>query len=312
MANPSFPPFPQPPPGAPRRRASSVAEIKAMLAMGPPFPVEGSVELRPSDVVVATFPKCGTTWMQQIVHGLRTRGSMDFEEISLVVPWIEMAPLLGIDPNGPQVAEPRAFKTHLSWDKVPKGGRYIYVLRDPADALVSFYHFMNGAMFERDALDLDGFAEAIFFNEKTPFDTWWRHVRGWWEQRERPDVMLVSFEELKSNLEPVVRRVASFAGIPAEEERIALATRQATFEFMRAREPQFDDHPIRAIFAQMSGGSPTDPMPPKVRAGRVGEASSALSPKVRAMLDEAWKTEIEKPLGIRSYAQLRERLPRRP
>jgi len=35
-----------------------------------------------------TPPKCGTTWMQQIVHGLRTRGSMDFNEITRVVPFL--------------------------------------------------------------------------------------------------------------------------------------------------------------------------------------------------------------------------------
>ncbi len=44
---------------------------------------------------MVTSPKCGTTWVQQIVHQLRSRGSMDFEEISIPVPWIEMAHDLG-------------------------------------------------------------------------------------------------------------------------------------------------------------------------------------------------------------------------
>ena len=48
------------------------------------------------DVLVVTSPKCGTTWVQQIVHQLRSRGSMDFEEISVPVPWIEMAHDLGM------------------------------------------------------------------------------------------------------------------------------------------------------------------------------------------------------------------------
>src|SRR5258707_1257282 len=66
----------------------------------------------PTDVFIVTPPKCGTTWMQQIVHGLRTRGSMDFDDISRVVPWINMAHDMGIDIYEPQMATPRAFKTH--------------------------------------------------------------------------------------------------------------------------------------------------------------------------------------------------------
>ena len=78
-------------------------------------------DTRPSDVFVATFPKCGTTWMQHIVHGLRTHGDMNFGEISQVVPFFEMeVDFEAFD--APQPAEPRAFKTHLSWDLMPKGG----------------------------------------------------------------------------------------------------------------------------------------------------------------------------------------------
>ena len=33
---------------------------------------------RPTDVFVSTYPKCGTTWMTQILHMLRTGGNMDF------------------------------------------------------------------------------------------------------------------------------------------------------------------------------------------------------------------------------------------
>lgn len=63
----------------------AVAEMKAKLCRLET--AEGrrrGYDLRPaspSDVIIATPPKCGTTWMQQIVHGLRSGGSMDFDEV---------------------------------------------------------------------------------------------------------------------------------------------------------------------------------------------------------------------------------------
>ena len=41
---------------------------------------------RSSDVFIVTYPKCGTTWVTQIAHCLRTRGDVSFGEITEVVP----------------------------------------------------------------------------------------------------------------------------------------------------------------------------------------------------------------------------------
>ena len=45
---------------------------------------------RPSDVLITTPPKAGTTWMQQILHQLRTGGDTTFASIDDVVPWLEI------------------------------------------------------------------------------------------------------------------------------------------------------------------------------------------------------------------------------
>lgn len=74
------------------------------------------------------------TCPSQIVQMLRSRGSMDFDEISLVIPCLEMALDYGYeDLNAPQGWEPRAYKTHFWHDHCPQGEgvKYIYVIRDP-------------------------------------------------------------------------------------------------------------------------------------------------------------------------------------
>ena len=105
---------------------------------------------QPSDLFISSFAKCGTSWVQQIVHGLRTRGDMNFDDVSQVIPWVEMAHYEGLDLAAPQPGSIRAFKSHLSWTKIPKGGRYIVSFREPKDALISLYNFVNGYWWQTD------------------------------------------------------------------------------------------------------------------------------------------------------------------
>ena len=73
---------------------------------------------KPDDVFVVTYPKCGTTWMTQICHVLRTKGKPElngFGEITEVVPWDVLAGDCGQDLDMDQVASPRIFKSHERW-----------------------------------------------------------------------------------------------------------------------------------------------------------------------------------------------------
>ncbi|UCH41373.1 MAG: sulfotransferase domain-containing protein [Gammaproteobacteria bacterium] len=105
-------------------RATNLDELSAIFARM--FDEEDiaqalEVKLRPTDVVITPYAKCGTTWLQQIVHCLRTGGDMDFDDISRVVPWIETSVALGIDLDAEQKANPRAFKSHLNWHPGSQG-----------------------------------------------------------------------------------------------------------------------------------------------------------------------------------------------
>ena len=98
-------------------RPTSIDDLTARLARFRSPEAMAALErfaVRPSDVFICTYTKSGTTWMQQVVHQLRTGGSMDFDEISVVVPWIESAADMDIDPDADQPWEPRAFNSHLS------------------------------------------------------------------------------------------------------------------------------------------------------------------------------------------------------
>jgi hypothetical protein len=254
-----------------------------------------------TDIFVSPYAKCGTTWMQQIVHGLRTRGSMDFEEITGVTPWLELAYDMGVDLNADQVAHPRVFKSHLRWDQLPKGGRYIVVLRDPVDAMMSLMRFLEGWFFERGSISLEEFAQHFLTRGD---DGYWAHTASWWRVRDREDVLLVCYEDMKLDLAGTVDLVADHLGHGYDEECRAIATRQSEFSFMKAHADQFDDRIVRRT-RDPAMGLEAGPPSGKVATGKV---KAAVPADIRASLDAHWLDTLGAEFGLNSYGDMRSAL----
>jgi hypothetical protein len=257
----------------------------------------------PTDVFIVTPPKCGTTWMQQIVHGLRTRGSMDFEEISCVVPWINVAHDLGIDINAPQVAYPKAFKSHLPLDQNPQGGKYIVVLRNPQDALISHYYFFEGFFFEKGSIDIETFAKEYYIPRRAIF----QHIMALWGRRNDQNVLPLCYENMKLDLPRTVERVAEFIGIALDAELLEIVTRQADIKFMQAHENQFEEE----LFRKIRGPAmrlPVDGKLSKVRDGQIGSAKISLPDTIKQELLDLWQAEITPVTGLNSYEALQKEL----
>ena len=262
----------------------------------------------PTDLFIATYPKCGTTLMQQIVHGLRSGGDMDFSEITEVVPWIELADDVGLDLATPENSGPRAFKTHLDWHQVPKGGRYIYIVRDPRDVVVSFFHFLKGWFFEAGSVDLEEFALGYVL-QGSRSGRYWEHLVSWWPKRLAADTLFLSFEDMLEDLAGTVARVAAFIEVPQDAARLERATQQATFEFMRAHGDQFDDHLVQKA-RNKACGLPADAISTKVRKGRAGEHEKDFPAAVAEAWEKEWREVVEPATGFDSYESLRRSLQR--
>jgi hypothetical protein len=257
---------------------------------------------RESDLIISPFAKCGTTWLQQIVHGLRSRGDLDFDDISRVVPWIETAFDLGLDLSAPQPAQPRAFKSHLPWSLVPKGGRYIVSLRDPRDALVSLFRFMEGWFFAPGSVSIGEFARRKFLERDGESD-YWSHLLSWWEQRDNTSILLLAYEHMKQDLPAAVGRIARFIGGATDAEAVAIATAQASLESMSRNRHLYDDLLIREL-AHTRAGIPLSADAAKVRAGAVGAHARELPADIGDELDAVWKSVVAPVTGARDYAAL--------
>ena len=285
----------------PAKRATSLAELREITK--PLFSAVGyekglALKLRPTDVVITPFSKSGTTWTQQIVHTLRTRGDMDFDDISRVVPWIETSFSLGLDLDAEQRANPRAFKSHLSEDLVPKGGRYINIVRNFGDAAVSFYKFNEGWFLEPGSVPIDEFVEAQMMRE----DSYFKHLLSWWPRRNEPDVLFLAYELMQRNSSETVQRIAEFIGIDLDEDLLALTLEHSCLPFMLTHKDRFDDALMRKKSEEVSN-LPTGSDSAKVREGKIG-SRTALSKKTLTRIDETWEKEITPVLGFSNYDEM--------
>ncbi len=254
-----------------------------------------------TDVFIATYPKCGTTLLQQMLHTLRTRGDMSFDEITEVVPWFESAWDIRIDPGADQVALPRVFKTHRPAEKLPDIGRFIHMTRDPLSLADSFYRFFSGWAFESGTISIDEFAQKMILGG-TGSGLYWHHLLTWWPRRHNKNVLFLCYEDFLDNPKGLIARVAKHAGITLDPELAEMALEHTSLDFMRTHATQFDDHLLREHLDPILG------LPPGGETHKVSPAGvkrSQLSPSVRNLFKQRWQETITQRLNIRDYDELR-------
>lgn len=217
---------------------------------------------RASDIVIATAPKVGTTWMQRIVS-LLVFQTAEPRPLGPISPWIDCRFQMPIDVALPMIEaqEHRRFlKAHLPFDALPiyQEVQYIHVARDPRDACMSFLnHFNSFTAAGWGGLDAVGLSDptigkAVPRPPTTPreffhywldtgvqagapmmSDTFFHIERSYWTERARPNLLMVHYNDLKADLEGEMRRIAAFLDIVVAEALWPSIVDAATFETMK-------------------------------------------------------------------------------
>jgi hypothetical protein len=202
------------------------------------------------DVFVATQMRCGTTWMQQVVYEVVSRGQGDLSDrgyghLYAVSPWIDGiysvpladAPLVGQKPT-------RIIKTHLPTSLCPYSAqaKYIYVTRHPVSCFASIVDY-NRTLLGPLAPTVENL-EAWFCSDRMYWLPWPTHVAGWWQwSRTRANVLFVHYEDMSRDFAETLDHVAGFLGyrLTADEKR--RITEKCSFRFMSEHEEMFEMAP---------------------------------------------------------------------
>ncbi|GMH48308.1 hypothetical protein TL16_g00264 [Triparma laevis f. inornata] len=276
-----------------------------------------------TEVIITTSPKAGTTWLQQICHQLRSpspSGDMSFDEISSVVPWLELAHDQGQDLNQPQLNEEvtdlRIWKSHAWEPDCPKGAKYIVVARDPCDVAISFYKFFENWFFEKDEISVDAFVQEFWLMRGVPESkmqnaSYFHHLLSWWRRRNDDDVLFLFFENLKSDLEKEVTKIAAFISNSkwscTSSSSISLATSMSSFEFMSSHSSHFNESLSKKARNVACGLREDAGMgDSKIKSGESGGGKKKLSEQLKGMIGEKWKEVMEEETGHATYELLRD------
>ena len=229
-------------------------------------------KFRDDDVIIVTYAKSGTTWLQQIVTQLILGGAEDVSMHQLS-PWVDLriTPPEALARLEAQTHR-RSVKTHLPVDALvfsPKA-KYIYIGRDGRDAAWSFFnHHFNasddyfkvfntgtihgGPPLERGSGKVHDFYTGWMDGNGHPYWPFWEHVRSWWNIRNLPNVMLIHFSDMKSDLPGSICRIADFLGIPVDQEVMPAIVEHCTFDYMKA----YAEHMAPRGGGMWSGGAKT-------------------------------------------------------
>jgi hypothetical protein len=262
--------------------------------------------LRAHDIVISTYPKCGTTWMQQLVLLLMHSSDANVDPMR-DAPWLEMSAssaVSGAKSSSPPISveelatlpEPQAsegggrrlWKTHAPAHAAPWSGgaangaatsraKIIVVSRNPKDAAISMLHHTKNIPPFAFTGGWEEFA-PLFLTGRVESSCFWEWHRGWWAaaQAEPDTILWVHFEEMKVDLRAQVARVASFLGLERSNAELDAVASRCTFEAMR------DEAEARDASAARAGGHVKKK---HFREGRSGGWRDTMTPECASAFD---------------------------
>jgi len=216
--------------------------LSNFLLIGAPGCVEhwARFQARDSDVIVASFPKSGTTWLQevvwQVVHGERSADSGDGTPLEYRFPLLEAASAGIMQMRSIHEMEaPRLMKTHLMYHLLPgglpaSGAKILYVSRDVRDACVSYYHFSRLVNYEMYRGTFQQYRDAFQAGQIT-YGPYREHVKGYLDHAD--SVLCLTYEQLHSDRAEVVKKVAKFLGRTLTDAHVEDIVNSTSFEVMK-------------------------------------------------------------------------------
>ncbi|XP_057967127.1 cytosolic sulfotransferase 7-like [Malania oleifera] len=257
---------------------------------------------RPTDVLLVTYPKSGTTWLKALALSLTGRSKHhDYYTSSHPllagsphdsVPFLEFS-ALG-NPTNPNPDLP-LMATHIPYSSLPRSVsetkcRIVCLLRDPKDVLVSLWHFTSKHRSkELPPVSLEE-AFELFCQGVSPQGPFWDHALGYWKASlEYPErVLVLKYEELKKEPFVSVKRLAEFLGCPFTSQEEKEGGVDKVIEFCSFE--KLSNLEVNKTGKTFGGAVESSAF---FRKGEVGDSVNHLTPEMIERIDQITKQKFE-------------------
>ncbi|XP_047649212.1 sulfotransferase 2A1 isoform X2 [Phacochoerus africanus] len=173
------------------------------------------------EIICLILSKGDTKWIQSVPNWDRS-------------PWLES--ISGYE-NLKNKEGPRLISSHLPIQLFPKAffkskAKMIYVIRNPRDIIVSGYFFWKSTNLFKRPESLEQYFEW-FTQGNVPYGSWFDHIRGWLPMRDKENVLILSYEELKRDTRSAVEKICQFLGKKLEPEELSSVVENSSFQVMK-------------------------------------------------------------------------------
>jgi hypothetical protein len=190
----------------------------------------------PDDTLLVSYPRSGNTWTRFLIANLtHPDEEVSFANIERLIPDTSSQSSRALK----RTPRPRLIKTHEYFDHRYK--RVIYVVRDPRDVAVSYYHFLRKVRQFDDDCSMERFVQDFIHGRGRLIDeawgSWGENVASWiFTRGESEDFLLCRYEDLLENSVGELSRIAFFLGIETNPQLLQQAVERSSADRMRAME----------------------------------------------------------------------------
>jgi len=249
------------------------------------------VTVFPDDVFLVSYPRSGNTWARFLISNLVFPDDpTTFTNVEARIPEIYFNP----DHVMRRLPRPRILKSHECFQ--PHYPRIIYIVRDPRDVAISFYHHNVKWRNIPDDYPMEEFVPRFMAAEfDTRWGSWSDHIMSWLSMRQgRKEFLFLRYEDMKKDPSAALTRIAvflkecSFPDFEVNEKRLAHAVQFSSPERMRQLEKE---QAGKWVLTKQTRGDK-----PFVRTATAGGWKSVLTPKSVAQIESGWG-DIMRSLG---------------